>query len=137
MENTPVPVRPVRLDVWLDVACLFKTRSEAQRACKGGKIEVNDRSARPHRELHVGDVIGITRPLGRRQRVVVRALAEKHIAKAEARRLYEDTTPLPSPEEQVLLDLMRLAGPRRRRGPIRVPDRREKRRLRAAKESGR
>jgi ribosome-associated heat shock protein Hsp15 len=128
---------PVRLDVWLDVTCLFKTRSEAQRACKGGKIEVNGRSARPHRELHVGDVIGITRPLGRRQRVVVRALAEKHIAKAEARLLYEDTTPPPSPEEQILLDLIRLAGPRRRPGPVRAPDRREKRRLRAAKESGR
>ena len=28
----------VRLDVWLDVACLFKTRSEAQRACKLGKV---------------------------------------------------------------------------------------------------
>ena len=134
MEHTPVPVR---LDVWLDVTCLFKTRSEAQRACKGGKIEVNGRSARPHREVHPGDVIGITRPLGRRQRVVVRALAEKHIAKAEARLLYEDTTPPPSPEEQVLLDLMRLAGPRRRPGPVRVPDRRERRRLRAAKESGR
>jgi ribosome-associated heat shock protein Hsp15 len=137
----PVPADekpiPVRLDVWLDVTCLFKTRSEAQRACKGGKIEVNGRSARPHRELHVGDVIGITRPLGRRQRVVVRALAEKHIAKAEARLLYEDTTPPPSPEEQVVLDLLRLAGPRRRPGPVGSPDRRERRRLRAAKESGR
>ena len=30
----------IRLDVWLDVACLFKTRSEAKRACEGGKIEV-------------------------------------------------------------------------------------------------
>ena len=31
----------VRLDVWLDVACLYRTRSEAQRACVGGKVEVN------------------------------------------------------------------------------------------------
>jgi ribosome-associated heat shock protein Hsp15 len=138
-KRGPSPLTPVsvRLDIWLDVACLFKTRSEAQRACKGGKIDVNGRSARPHRELHEGDIVEITRPLGRRQRVVVRAVAEKHILKAEARLLYEDTTPPPSPEEQVLLDLMRLAGPRRRPGPIHVPDRRERRRLRAAKESGR
>jgi ribosome-associated heat shock protein Hsp15 len=128
---------PVRLDVWLDVACLFKTRSEAQRACKGGKVDVNGRSARPHRDLHPGDVVEITRPLGRRQRVVVRAIADRHIAKAEARKLYEDTTPPPSPEEQALVDLLRLAGPRRRPGPVRAPDRREQRRLRAAKESGR
>ena len=34
------PPSVVRLDVWLDVACLFKTRAEAQRACRGGKVEV-------------------------------------------------------------------------------------------------
>jgi ribosome-associated heat shock protein Hsp15 len=128
---------PVRLDIWLDVACLFKTRSEAQKACKGGKVDVNGKSARPHRDLRPGDVIEITRPLGRRQRVVVKALTDKHIAKAEARLLYEDTTPPPSPEEQALLDMIRLAGPRRRPGPIHAPDRNERRRLRAAKESGR
>ena len=28
-----------RLDVWLDVASLFKTRTEAQKACRGGKVD--------------------------------------------------------------------------------------------------
>jgi ribosome-associated heat shock protein Hsp15 len=126
----------VRLDVFLDVACLFKTRSEAQRACKGGKVTLNGHSAKPHKDIHVGDVIEITRTLGRRQRVVVLALAEQHIAKAEARALYEDTTPPPSAEEQALLDLIRLAGPRRRKGPIASPDKRERRRLRREKEGG-
>jgi ribosome-associated heat shock protein Hsp15 len=134
VENTPAHLR---LDVWLDVVCLFKTRSEAQKACKGGKVDVNGKSARPHRDIKPGDVIEITRTLGRRQRVVVRGLTEKHIARAEAKLLYEDTTPPPSPEEQALLDLIRLAGPRRRPGPPVTPDRRERRRLRAEKESGR
>jgi ribosome-associated heat shock protein Hsp15 len=124
----------VRLDVWLDVACLFKTRSEAQRACKGGKVSLNGQSAKPHKDIRPADVIEITRTLGRRQRVVVLEVAERHIAKAEARRLYEDTTPPPSPEEQALLDLIRLAGPRRRSAPAGVPDRRERRRLRREKE---
>lgn len=123
-----------RLDVWLDVSCLFKTRSEAQRACKGGKVDLNGHSAKPHREVKVGDVIEITRALGRRQRVVVRGLADHHIPKAEARALYEDTTPPPSAEEQALLDLMRLAGPRRRPVPLGSPDKRERRRLRREKE---
>src|SRR5437773_2974082 len=83
----------VRLDVWLDVACLFRTRAEAQRACKGGKIEVNRQPAKPHRLLRVGDQIEIGRPYGRRQRIVVRALADRHVAKAQARELYEDLTP--------------------------------------------
>jgi ribosome-associated heat shock protein Hsp15 len=124
-----------RLDVWLDVACLFKTRSEAQRACKGGKVDVNGQAAKPHREIRPGDVIEITRPLGRRQRVVVKATTDKHVPKAEARQLYEDTTPPPSPEEQAMLDLLRVAGPRRRAVPSRAPDRRERRRLRREKES--
>jgi ribosome-associated heat shock protein Hsp15 len=123
----------VRLDVWLDVACLFKTRSEAQKAIKGGKVDVNGQGAKPHRVVHPDDIIEITRPQGRRQRVVVRGLTEKHIPKAEARALYEDTTPPPSAEEQALRDLLRLAGPRRRPAAG-TPDRRERRRLRREKE---
>jgi ribosome-associated heat shock protein Hsp15 len=124
-----------RLDVWLDVACLFKTRNEAQQACKGGKVDVNGRSAKPNREVRPGDVMDITRPLGRRQRVVVKAVTDKHIPKAEARQLYEDTTPPPSPEEQAMLDLMRLARPGMRRDSG-TGDRRERRRLRRVKEGG-
>lgn len=123
----------VRLDVWLDVACLFRTRSEAQKACKGGKVDVNGRAAKPHREIGEGDVLEITRPLGRRQRVIVRALADQHIPKAEARALYEDTTPPPSAEEQALLELLRLARPPRPASHG-TPARNERRRLRRAKE---
>jgi ribosome-associated heat shock protein Hsp15 len=123
-----------RLDIWLDVVCLFKTRSEAQRAIKGGKIDVNGQAARPHRVVKPGDVIEITRTLGRRQRVIVRGATEQHVPKAQARLLYEDVTPPPSAEEQAMLDLMRLAGPRRRSSAAGAPDRREKRRLRRVKE---
>jgi len=129
-------VDSVRLDVWLDVACLFRTRSEAQKACKGGKVNVNGQAARPHRDVKPGETIEITRSLGRRQRVVVKGVRETHVAKAEARTLYEDVTPPPSPEEQAMIDLLRLAGPRRRLVPLAAPDRRERRRLRAAKERG-
>ena len=123
----------VRLDVWLDVACLFKTRSEAQQACKGGKVDVNGRSAKPHRELRAGDVVEISRTLGRKQRVVVRAVLDEHIPKAQARLLYEDTTPPPSPEEQALLDLLRVARPHHRRD-LGTSDRRERRRIRSEKQ---
>ena len=131
VEKGSVP----RLDVWLDVACLFKTRSEAQRACKGGKVTLNGHAAKPHREIKTGDVIEITRTLGRRQRVAVLGLAVTHLRKADARRLYQDVTPPPSPEELALHDLLRLARPRRRSpAPARAPDRRERRRLRREKE---
>lgn len=127
----PGPVsRPVRLDVWLDVACLFKTRSDAQRACQAGRVEVNGQRAKAHREMRPGDTLMINRPLGRRQQVVVRGLADRHVPKAEARLLYEDTTPPPTPEELALRELTTLARPIR---PAASPDRRERRALRRLK----
>jgi len=124
----------VRLDVWLDVACLFKTRSEAQKACRGGKVEVNGQGGKPHRVLHVGDKLRVTRAAGRRQLVIVTALAGQHVPKAEARLLYEDVTPPPTPEELAVRELERHFWKARRAPAPRAPDRREKRRLRKAKE---
>lgn len=125
----------LRLDVWLDVACLFKTRSEAQKACKGGRVDVNGVSAKPHRDIRAGDEILISRPLGRKQRVVVKGLADRHIAKAEARALYEDITPAPSPEELEMLRMARLARPFVRANAG-APDKRERRLLRRMKSGG-
>jgi len=122
-----------RLDIWLDVACLFKTRSEAQRACKGGKVDLNGEAAKPHREIKVGDEIHISRPLGRRQRVVVRGLAERHVSKAEARELYEDLTPKPSPEEVEARRIERLSRAFLRPAGSGAPDKRERRALRRMK----
>jgi ribosome-associated heat shock protein Hsp15 len=133
------PVTPpaeVRLDVWLDVACLFKTRSEAQRACRGGKVDVNGHSGKPHRALHVGDQLRITRAAGRRQHVIVTMLAEQHVPKPEARRLYEDLTPPPSPEELAVREIERHFWKARRPPAPGTPDRREKRRIRREKEGG-
>ena len=125
----------MRLDVWLDVTCLFRTRSEAQKAVRGGKVEVNGQSGtKPHRDIKEGDEIDITRPLGRRQKVVVRGLAEQHIPKADARKLYEDITPQPSPEEAEMLRLARLARPFVRAANAGSPDKRERRELRRMKE---
>jgi ribosome-associated heat shock protein Hsp15 len=123
----------VRLDQWLDIACLFRTRSEAQKACKGGKVDVNGQAAKPHREIKPGDEIVITRPLGRRQKLVVRELAERHIPKASARGLYADLTPPPSAEEVEARRIERLARAFMKPGPAGAPDKRERRALRRLK----
>jgi len=123
----------MRLDLWLDVACLFKTRSEAQKACKAGKVDVNGQATKPHREIKVGDEILISRPFGRHQQVLVLALAEKHIPKAEARLLYEDRTPKPTPEEVELRRMGRLVAPFTRPRGAGAPDRRERRALQRLK----
>jgi ribosome-associated heat shock protein Hsp15 len=123
----------MRLDVWLDVACLFKTRSEAKRACEGGKVDINGQSARAHREVRIGDEIEIARGFGRRQKVAIRGLAEQHVKKADAKLLYEDLTPKPSPEEIELRRMARLAAPFTRPAGAGSPDKRERRELRRLK----
>jgi len=118
----------VRLDVWLDVACVFRTRSEAQKACRAGKIEINGQPAKPNRIVRAGDEIEISRPFGRRQRIVVRAIAARHVSKAEARLLYQDLTPQPTPEEIEARRLERMY--RAAVTPPKAPDKRERRALR-------
>ena len=121
-----------RLDVWLDIVCLFRTRSEAQKACKIGRVDVNGQPAKPHREIGPGDEIVISRPLGRKQTVVVQGLAEKHIPKADARALYEDRTPKPTEDEIEMRRMARLARAFTI-GPAARPDKRERRAIRRIK----
>ena len=122
----------MRLDLWLDIACLFKTRSEAKRACEGGKVTVNGDHAKPNRAIREGDRLQITRGAGRVQDVVVRIVVDQHVRKSEARALYDDVTPPPTPEEIEMRRQERLyraaaaaAGP---------PDRRRRREIRQFKE---
>jgi ribosome-associated heat shock protein Hsp15 len=122
----------VRLDVWLDVACLFKTRSEAQKAIGNGKVQINGQPAKAHRLLKAGDALIINRPFGRKQTVVVIGVADRHMAKAEARLLYEDKTPPPTQEEVEMRRLERMY--RAAVTPPTTPDKRARRALRRMKE---
>ena len=119
----------MRLDVWLDVACLFKTRSEATRACKAGKVDVNGQGAKPHREIKIGDKVEISWRFCRVQTDVVLALEEKHIPKAEARLLYDDVTPKPTAEEVEMRKMARMVAPFTRARGAGAPDRRERKAL--------
>lgn len=129
VEERNVVATGDRLDHWLDVACLFKTRSEAQRACNAGKVDVNGQVARPNRKLSAGDEVRITRGSAGRQTVVVRGFAQHHVAKADARQLYEDRTPPLTPEEleaRRIERLMRRSAP----APASAPGARDRRLLR-------
>ena len=121
----------VRLDTWLDVACLFKTRSEAQKACKLGKVSVNGVVAKTHRLVKIGDEIVVNRPMGRKQLITVLGLADTHIPKAEARLLYEDHSPKPTPEEIEIRRMERIY--RAAATPPTRPDRDMRRTLRRLK----
>jgi ribosome-associated heat shock protein Hsp15 len=88
----------VRLDKWLQVARVFKTRSQATRACSLNRVRVNGQSAKAHRNLAIDDRVEIE--LGDWERtLVVKELHDRPLPKAEASRVYEDhSLPRPSPD---------------------------------------
>ncbi len=110
-EEDDAPLTEVRLDVWLDVACLYPTRSQAAAACAGGKVDLNGHAASAHKKVRPGDRLAITLGSGKRT-FLVKAVRESHVRKADARALYEETTPPLSPEVLEARRLERLLAPR-------------------------
>src|SRR5271163_328490 len=80
----------VRIDKWLWAARFFKTRSLAAKACELGRIQSNGQTAKPARDVRIGDMLRITSPGGEFQ-VEVLLLAEVRGPAAVAQTLYRET----------------------------------------------
>lgn len=111
----------VRLDVWIWSVRLFKSRSLASSACKGGHVAVNGNKAKPSTMVSVGDkVVSLT--AGGERITVVRRLIQKRVGAAVAVTCYEDLTPAPPPKEEIVHVAVRDRGAGR-------PTKRERRQL--------
>ena len=64
----------MRIDVFLRLSGLLKTRTVAGKACKGGFVLLNGTRARSSSTVFTGDTIELTRPDGSVVMVMVRAL---------------------------------------------------------------
>ena len=80
----------MRIDKWLWAARFFKTRSLAARACDLGRIEAHGVTAKPAREVRVGDQLKIGNESGEYE-VEVLALSEIRGTAAVAQTLYRET----------------------------------------------
>ena len=49
----------VRIDKYLWAIRVFKTRTDATDACKGGKVKIGTVNAKPSRDVQVGEVIDV------------------------------------------------------------------------------
>lgn len=95
----------VRLDKWLHVARVFKTRTQATHAVDLNRVRVNGQTAKPHRNLVPGDRLDVQ--IGDWNRVlIVKELRDKAVSKEEARTLFDDQSP-PRPEADPLQRLLR------------------------------
>lgn len=124
----------VRLDVWLWAARFFKTRSLAKQAIAGGKIEINDASAKPSRAVHVGDHLKVVRGVERMQVRVV-GLSVMRGPAPQAQALYEESAASLEAREKAR-EMRRLTGAGLDH-PASRPDKHSRRLLRGFKEGGR
>ncbi len=120
------PPTVVRLDKWLQVSRVFKTRTKATKACDLSRVKVNGATAKAHRRLATGDRVEVE--IGDWTRIlVVKELRDKPLRKADAPRLYEDLSP-PRPVPDQFERLMRRRPAPRERGAGR-PSKKERREL--------
>lgn len=81
----------LRIDLWLNRARLFKSRTQATTACREGKIMLGDKFIQPHHLIEEGDVIKIRiKGLYRAYRIL--EAADINLSKKEAPRMYEEIT---------------------------------------------
>ncbi|MDZ7391704.1 MAG: RNA-binding S4 domain-containing protein [candidate division KSB1 bacterium] len=104
-ELPPQQEATLRLDKWLKVARIFKTRSQAAKSCEEGKVKVNGQPAKPSKVIRAGDTVTV------KQRHLYRTfdvlqVTTKSLSAEKAKELYREHRPELSPEAQELLQLL-------------------------------
>lgn len=116
----------VRLDKWLWAARFFKTRSLAQQAIRGGKVDINGDSPKASRLVRPGDRLRISKGELRFE-LTVDEIGTRRVSAPLAQAMYSETEASREARER-LADQRRLeraAGA----APARRPDKRERRQL--------
>lgn len=91
----------VRLDKWLWVARLFKTRALASEEIGKGRVQVNNQVAKASREVRLGDRIEVRQNQLQRT-IVVRGLSQLRGSASVAGLLFEETAESITQREQVI-----------------------------------
>lgn len=99
-----------RVDRWLWAVRVFKTRSAATDACRGGHVRVNDAPAKPAAPVRVGDRVEAT--VGDRRRVleVARVIDKRVGAAIAAECIVDHSPPVPTRDERLAAVFVRDAG---------------------------
>ena len=116
----------LRIDKWLWAARFFKTRSLATRACELGRVQSNNQTVKPAREVRVGDLLQIRTESGDFQ-VEVLLLSEVRSPASVAQTLYRETES--SRELRLKMREERRAGVNFSPAPQGRPSKRDRRRI--------
>ena len=115
----------MRLDKWLWTVRLFKTRSQATEACKGGRIKMSGVNAKPSKEIKAGDEIDIVQS-GIRKSVLVKQLSKNRVGAKLVPELMEDLTPA---EELEKLEIARKINYERHQKGLGRPSKKDRRNI--------
>jgi ribosome-associated heat shock protein Hsp15 len=119
----------IRIDKWLWAARFFKTRSLAAQAVSGGKIHVNGARIKPARMVQTGDELRIRR--GEVEfTVLVQRVTDKRRPAREAQLLYRETE-ASLQQRKEMQEQKRLEAAGRMYGPMKRPDKRDRRQIRS------
>ena len=98
-----------RVDAWLWAVRIYKTRSAASAACKGGHVTVNGETAKPATKVHVGDRVEAY--AGQRRRILeVVELLDKRVGAPRAADALIDHTPAPAEADAAAPAMVRDRG---------------------------
>jgi ribosome-associated heat shock protein Hsp15 len=90
----------VRVDRWLWAVRVYPSRTSATDACRGGRVAVNGRTAKPATAVRSGDVVSAV--VGRRRRrLEVRQVIERRVSPALAAECMVDCDPVGDHTESV------------------------------------
>jgi ribosome-associated heat shock protein Hsp15 len=124
----------MRVDRWLWVARLVKTRALGAEAVKAGRVKVNDVQVKPAKEVRAGDRLEL-RNGELRISVVIRGVARMRGSARVAAVLYDETRESVELRERLALE-RRLAAQQQLPGGGGRPTKRDRRRFEQARERG-
>lgn len=91
----------IRADTYLWAIRMYKSRTLASDAIKGGKVKLNDQSFKPSHVVQIGERYTMT--IGHDKKIIeVKSLMEKRQSFEIARQHYIDHSPLPEKKGEVL-----------------------------------
>ena len=93
----------IRIDKWLWAVRLFKTRTQASDACRGGKVKIDGQNVKPSRDIKVGEEIEVQMGIVRKK-VGVKAILKNRVGAKLVENYMEDLTPT---EEYEKLDMLK------------------------------
>jgi len=78
----------MRLDKYLKLSLIYKTRSSAEKDIENGNVLLNNKKAKPASSVTIGDKLKVTLPLKETEYEII-CIYEKNVSRKMAREMYK------------------------------------------------